>query len=72
MFGIKQNVGKTDKIIRYILAAAFLYLGYRYSFWFYIIAAILIITAATGFCGAYKLLKINTAKQPGNDAKKGE
>jgi hypothetical protein len=60
---MEKNVGKTDKIIRYILAAIFLYLGYAYSFWFYILAAILIITAATGFCGVYKLLNINTNKK---------
>jgi hypothetical protein len=60
---MEENVGKTDKIIRYILAAIFLYLGYVYSFWFYILAAILIITAATGFCGVYKLLNINTNKK---------
>ena len=59
---MEQNVGKTDKIIRYILAIIFAYLGYKYSWWFYVPAAISAITAAIGFCGAYKLLGINTCK----------
>lgn len=59
---MEKNVGKADKIIRYILAVISIYLGYRYSFWFYIIAAILVITAAIGFCGLYKPFGINTNK----------
>ena len=60
---MEKNVGKTDKIIRYILAAIFLYLGYAYSFWFYVLAAIFIFTAITGSCWIYTLFKINTNKK---------
>ena len=57
---MEKNVGKTDKAIRFILGLVFLYLGYAYSYWWYIIAAILLITSFTGSCALYSLLKINT------------
>jgi len=60
---MKVNEGTTDRIIRVILALVFAYLGYAYSAWWYVLSAIMIITAATGFCGLYKLLGINTAKK---------
>jgi len=60
---MEKNVGKTDKIARIILAIVFAVLGYMYSPWLYIITAMLIITAAMGYCGPYKLLGINTAKK---------
>ncbi|MEA3429964.1 MAG: DUF2892 domain-containing protein [Nanoarchaeota archaeon] len=59
---MKTNVGKTDKIIRMILAIVFGYLGYKYTPWLYIITAILLITTLTGKCGIYKLFGINTCK----------
>lgn len=57
-----KNVGKTDKIIRYVLALVFVYLGYSYSYWFYVIALVLFLTAMIGFCWPYKLFGINTNK----------
>lgn len=59
---MEKNVGKTDKIIRYVLAVVFAYLGYSTSPWFYLAAAIALITAITGLCGLYKLFGINTCK----------
>jgi hypothetical protein len=59
---MKKNVGKTDKIIRYVLTVVFAYLGYSVSPWFYLAAAIALITAITGLCGLYKLFGINTCK----------
>lgn len=59
---MKKNVGKTDKIVRYVLGVIFLFLGYKIHWAFYIFAAISIITAAVGSCGLYQLLKINTNK----------
>ncbi len=57
---MEHNVGNTDKIIRYIIGAIFLYLGYTYSPWLYILGVGSIITAITGFCGLYKLLGVKT------------
>lgn len=59
---MEKNVGKTDKIIRYILGVIFIVSGYMVHWVFYIFAAIAIITAIVGTCGLYSLLKINTNK----------
>ena len=59
---MEKNVGKTDKIIRVVLAVVFAYLGYAYSAWWYIVTVLLLVTVATGSCLPYKLLGINTAK----------
>lgn len=59
---MEKNVGKADKIIRVILAVVSVYFAYTYSPWIYIITAILILTALTGFCGLYKVFGINTCK----------
>ena len=58
---MKQNVGKTDKIVRVVVAVIAAYLGYSVNPLFYIITAIGLLTAAIGFCGLYPLLNINTA-----------
>ena len=60
---MKTNEGMWDRIIRVILALVFAYLGYVYSAWWYVLSAISIITAITGFCLLYKLLGISTAKK---------
>jgi hypothetical protein len=59
---MKHNVGKIDKIIRYVLALVFVYLGYVYSAWWYIPAIIAAGTALIGWCGLYRILGINTCK----------
>ena len=60
---MEKNVGKTDKIIRGIVAVIAAYFGYTISAWFYIITVIGLVTAALGTCGLYTLLKINTVKK---------
>lgn len=57
---MKKNVGKTDKIIRTVLAVVFAYLGYTVNPWFYLAAAIALITAITGMCAIYQVLGMNT------------
>jgi len=59
---MKKNVGTTDKIIRVVVALIIAVLGYLYSPWLYILTAILLITAATSYCGLYQLLGIKTTK----------
>jgi|WetSurMetagenome_2_1015567.scaffolds.fasta_scaffold1819706_2 hypothetical protein len=60
---MEKNVGKIDKIIRYILGVVFIILGYKIHWGFYILAAIAIITAALGTCGLYSIFKFNTNKK---------
>ncbi|MCX7725716.1 MAG: DUF2892 domain-containing protein [Chitinispirillaceae bacterium] len=60
------NEGKIDRVIRAVLGILLLILGFMLSGVYKIIiliaAAILIITAITGFCGLYAVLGINTCK----------
>jgi hypothetical protein len=66
---IIKNEGVLDRMIRVIMSAVFLLLGF---FWFggitkiifYIISLVMILTAITGFCALYKIFKINTNKNP--------
>ena len=60
---MEKNVGKTDKIVRVILAIVFAYLGYAYSMWWYVITAVLLVTVFTGFCWPYTWFGINTNKK---------
>ncbi|MEI6850317.1 MAG: DUF2892 domain-containing protein [archaeon] len=57
-----KNIGKTDKIVRWVIAIIAAYFGYVASPWFYIITAVAIITALTSWCGLYDLLGVNTIK----------
>ena len=55
-----QNVGTTDKIIRIVVGLILVYLGYIISPWIYVLAIIVLLTAAMGYCCLYSLLGINT------------
>lgn len=59
---MEKNVGKTDKMIRILVAIIFVVVGYIYTPWLYILSAMLILTSLFSFCGAYKLFGINTCK----------
>lgn len=57
-----KNVGRTDKIIRYILAVVFVYLAIKVSWWFWLLAIIAAGTAYLGTCMLYVPFGINTNK----------
>lgn len=57
---MKKNVGKTDKIIRIIIALVIAGLGVYFKSWWGLLALLPLVTAITGFCGIYTLLGINT------------
>lgn len=59
---MKKNVGTVDRIIRVVLGVAFVVLGILVSPWFYLPAAIALVTAGLGFCGLYTLFGISTCK----------
>lgn len=65
---MKKTVGSSDKIIRYIIAIVAIYVAYSgmvmapWSYVLYAVAAIMIITGLTGYCGLYSLFGINTHK----------
>lgn len=65
---VKRNIGKTDKIVRILLAilAAILIITKTFSGTWTIVAGVigaaLLVTAITGFCGLYALIGCNTCK----------
>ena len=65
------NVGNTEKIIRFVLGLVFVWVAYTYSPWWYLVAAILIVTAAAGFCPLTSAFGVNTCK-PKEEEKKEE
>jgi hypothetical protein len=60
---MKQNVGKTDKIIRVIIGLVIAVAGFYFKSWWGLLAIIPLFTAALGFCGLYVPLKISTVEK---------
>ncbi len=60
---MKKNEGRNDRIIRAVSGVVILVIAVVLkSVWLGIVSLILLITAATGFCGLYALFKIDTGK----------
>lgn len=63
---VTPNIGKTDQIIRGIIAILLFIISFLVSGWLRIVLVIIgivaLITAITRFCGLYKILGINTCK----------
>ena len=59
---MEKNDGMWDRCIRVVIGLVAIYLGVRFSAWWYILAAIALITAATGSCLLYRLFGWNTAE----------
>jgi len=58
---MKKNVGKTDKIIRYTIAAVLTLVAVlTQTWWLLIIALAAAVTAFVGFCGLYRVFGIGT------------
>ncbi len=57
---MKKNVGKTDKYIRVMLGIVIITAGFYFKSWWGALAVIPIVTAFTGLCPLYKLIRINT------------
>lgn len=57
---MNKNVGKTDKVIRYILGAAIIIAGIYFKSWWGVIGIIPIVTAAISWCPLYSPLGIKT------------
>ncbi|AFG38366.1 YgaP family membrane protein [Spirochaeta africana] len=67
---MNKNVGNKDKAVRVILGILFVAAGFGFGgAWLAlaVVGAVLLITAATGFCGLYTLLGINTCKLSSDD-----
>lgn len=68
MFNIKKNEGTVDRYIRVLAAVVFAFAAYSWttgilSVILYVLAAVMLFTAITGFCALYTLLGVNTLKK---------
>ncbi|MDX9924183.1 MAG: DUF2892 domain-containing protein [Ignavibacteriaceae bacterium] len=59
---MKKNVGATDKVIRVVIGLAIIGWGLYAQSWWGLIGLIPLATAATGMCGLYSLLGVNTCE----------
>ncbi len=60
---MKQNIGKTDKMIRIVLGVVLIAVGLYYKSWWGIVGIIPLLTAGIGYCHLYTLLGISTCKK---------
>lgn len=59
---MKCNVGKTDKIIRWIIGLIIILIGVYFRSWWGLLGLIPIVTALIGLCPLYLPFGINTCK----------
>jgi len=60
---MKKNVGSVDRLIRLIVGLVTLGIGYYYQSWWGAIGAVMLLTAAIGWCPPYAIFKISTCKK---------
>jgi hypothetical protein len=65
-----ENVGMLDKMVRYVIAIVFIIVGFIANAWWFLLAAYALITAVTGTCWVYSILKIGTNPAPEKKRKK--
>jgi hypothetical protein len=58
------NIGKTDRIVRFVVGAAIIVAGLLAGSWLALIGLIPIVTAAVRFCPLYPVLHFTTNKEP--------
>ena len=60
------NESPTDRVIRFLLSLVLFYLAFQsaapWNWILGIVAAVLLFTAITGFCGLYRVLGISTKR----------
>ncbi|MFW5893397.1 MAG: YgaP family membrane protein [Bacillota bacterium] len=65
---MKGNVGKTDQMVRYVLAIILIVLSiWLQNYWLLIPAIIIGFTAAVSWCAVYKIFGIDTAERDPRD-----
>ena len=60
---MKSNIGKADKIIRFVLGGAIIIAGIFFKSWLGLIGLIPIVTALVGWCPLYFPFKISTVSK---------
>ena len=59
---MKCNVGKTDKIIRWVIGIVAIVLGVYFKNWWGAVGLIPIVTASMGFCPIYTIVGLSSCK----------
>jgi hypothetical protein len=57
---MKCNVGKADKVVRYIIGGAIVIAGIAFNSWWGLVGLIPIVTALVGWCPLYAILGMRT------------
>jgi len=57
---MKTNVGNADRIIRFILGAVIIVLGFYFKSWWGVVGILPIITGLVNYCPAYSLIGVST------------
>jgi hypothetical protein len=57
---VKANVGRTERIVRFLVGAAIVVVGVVYQSWWGLVGLVPIATALVGWCPPYALLGIDT------------
>ncbi|MDP2363854.1 MAG: DUF2892 domain-containing protein [Ignavibacteria bacterium] len=57
---MKANMGSADRIIRFILGAVIIALGFYFKSWWGLIGIVPILTGILNFCPAYNLIGVST------------
>lgn len=60
---MKINVGKADKVLRYIIGVAAIAAGVIYQSWWGVLGLIPIVTATVNWCPLYAVLRISSIKK---------
>ena len=60
---MKANVGNSDRIIRFILGAVIIVLGFYFKSWWGVVGIVPILTGLLNFCPVYNLIGVSTKKK---------
>lgn len=59
----KCNVGSSDRLVRTIIGLVALVLGVRYNEWWFLVSAVMFLTAIFGWCPLYSLAGKGTCEK---------
>ena len=57
------NVGNTDRIIRFVLGAVIIVVGFYFKSWWGVVGVVPIVTGLLNYCPAYNLIGVSTKKK---------
>ena len=60
---MKANVGNSDRIIRFILGAVIIALGFYFKSWWGVVGIVPILTGLLNFCPIYNIIGVSTKKK---------